>query len=63
MREVEEKPKSGQFVSMSVFDGEIWARTYKWWGGDLMEYNPDNESWGDASKDAPGIIYKYFVNT
>ena len=61
MKEVKEKPTTGQFISVNEHDGEIWSSTHKFENGSLVTYNPDQDTWYLSDYDNPEIDYKYFI--
>ena len=61
MKEVKEKPTTGQFISVSEYNGEIWSSTHKFENGSLVTYNPDQDTWYLSDYDSE-INCRYFVN-
>ena len=61
MKEVKEMPKTGQFIEVNEFGGELWSRVHRWDDDELMTYNGDIDDWLDADENVSDVGYRYFV--
>lgn len=65
MKEVTERPTSGQWVEMWSYNGNVWSNTFKFLDGGLLIYLPDEDSWSVTpwSETSPPLAeeVKFFV--
>lgn len=51
MKEVEEKPTTGQFVELWIHDGEVFSQTMRWNGIVLETYSSYHDQWNEDDTD------------
>lgn len=64
MKEVKEAPKSGQFVALYVFNGDVWSGIYRYIDGVLYEYDTVGDDWDETNDYFTGSNFsgqKFFV--
>lgn len=59
LKKVNERPVSGQFVSVWEYNGVLWSGTFLWMDGTLKQYDPNDDHWFTA--DAGEQDKEYYV--